>query len=37
VASFISQVSGLCNVVHWAYGMSIVKCCADENVQQVFH
>ena len=37
VASFFSYVSGLCNVIQWAYGMSIVKCCDNKKVQQVFH
>jgi len=35
-ASFISYVSGLCNV-HWTNGTSIVTCCDNKKVQQEFH
>jgi hypothetical protein len=32
-----NYVSGLCNAVQWANGMSTAKCCDNKKVQQVFH
>ena len=37
VAAFISYVSGLCNFVLWAYGMSTVQCYDNKKVEQMFH